>query len=88
MIAVIRFGETRYVVHYNVVTGRDASPWGDDPGWPNEVSIYSIQPKAPQAVWAYCEGYLEAELEERQDVRDDYYEAEKADYQRTGGDDD
>ena len=83
LIRRIRFGEQLYIVRHSVRSGMLPDPWGDDPGCPDEVNISGIEPQAPRHVWDYCQGYLEAECE----MQADHFEECKADYQRTGGED-
>jgi hypothetical protein len=84
LIQRIRMGETLYIVRYTLKSGMFPDPWGDDPGCPPEVNIDTISPAASHNVWSYCQGWLESHHE----IHDDHMEECRADYERTGGDDD
>ena len=81
----ITYAGYTYCVHYTVNSGRDASPWGDDPGWPAEVNIQKVSPKPESlTVRDALQRVLEEEHLDEDERLADIREECKADAQRTG----
>ena len=85
----ITYAGRTYCVHYTVNSGMKPDPWGDDPGAPAEVNIQKVSPfPASTTIYSFLQRELEEEHLDEDDRLADYREECKADYQRTGGDDD